>query len=425
MVQLIKSALCIFCIIGCYYQLQATLSTYLNYQTISETRTFVPHILFEPDSSVCIRYVDIVDVKVEDIYNPNLTLKEIFDHTPDKLISECYIRLKPTRMVINYRNGDCLKYFTINKYFTQEYICYRISPEHQYLSYKSYTSSLWYPHTIYWIYFDPDLAKKIIFVKPFAHGPGLPLESSNFAQYFHRRSENESVYMITYSVNHYKHLGYPFENFICGTPGYRAICQANCTTQLSLNMFGKLLYDVVFDKPMNYHILSGHDTKEPGVMDKIQHIHEYCDKMCKYRDCHGNFTLSTVSVSTLDKFIMKVSSPNCPDIEKISVPKVSHLDFIVYVMSALGTWFGFVVIDIDIKKYFISFEKCNRYIVNKYLNVQPLSSNSDLLEMLRSRILVRRNNTVQPLMLWSNAQQIRVPLGHRYRNRPIHSLNGP
>lgn len=100
------------------------------------------------------------------------------------------------------------------------------------------------------------------------------------------------------------------------------------------------------------------------VMDKVQHIHEYCDRICNMRTCTGNYTLSTVSISNLDTFIVKVLSLEYPDIEKISVPKVSHLDFIVYVMSALGTWFGFVVIDIDLRKYFIAVKGCQQRLKN-------------------------------------------------------------
>lgn len=396
MVQLMKSSLCLICILGCYFQLETTLSTYLHYQTITETRTFIPDILFEPDLSLCIRYADIVGIKEKDIYNHNLTLKEIFDksYPPERLISDCYFRIKPRQMVQNFRNEKCLEYFNIQKYFTQEYICYKIAPVHQGLPYRSYTSSLWYPGTIYWISPREEVARKIEFVKPFVHSPGLPLISAQFARYFHRRSKNESSFLITFAINHFHHLGYPYNSFKCSKPGDHARCQANCTTYLSLQKFGKLFYDVVFAEPLNHQILSGQDVKIEGVMDKVQHIHEYCDSVCNIRDCEGNYTLSTVSVSMKDRFFIKVFSPNSPDIEKTSVPKVTNLDLVVYVMSALGTWFGFVVIDIDLMKHITSFGSCYKKLFHhckmKFMKVCPDIESSNI--VLLNQIELRTRN---------------------------------
>lgn len=113
--------------------------------------------------------------------------------------------------------------------------------------------------------------------------------------------------------------------------------------------------------------------KVDGTVDKVENIHQTCRGRCNMMDCDGNFTLSRVSVALRENFAIRVFSPECPDTLAIAVPKVSLLDLVVYVMSALGTWFGFVVVDMNLVKYSTKVIKYSKKYYFKYQHRKNLA----------------------------------------------------
>lgn len=120
---------------------------YFSYKTRTEVHISIPKMTVFRNVALCIGLVDLPDVqrlrvetgimwdKPKDWtqalgFNPPLTIKQIFDYTPDSgsVMSSCSIR-RTSWLKKHFSGSQCGEIFVVEKYFTQDYMCYMFKPQ--------------------------------------------------------------------------------------------------------------------------------------------------------------------------------------------------------------------------------------------------------------------------------------------------------
>ena len=159
--RLSKTLVMLIAIIGCTIQMQSTFIAYFTYDTITKTTYVTPKHLELMSLSLCIRYSEILDykslkrIKKVDLSNLTtrrtplenqelLTVHELFTLTPrnDSILLNCGTRLKSKRVKSFSTKAECYEMFKIEKYYTQEYMCYLVTPKQIVIPYSTITNSI-------------------------------------------------------------------------------------------------------------------------------------------------------------------------------------------------------------------------------------------------------------------------------------------
>lgn len=260
-----KYSFLILATIGCSFQLQSTLISYFKYLTITRTTYVTSFDMMDLMSiSICVPYVDIIDYqKLKGIKKVNLiqlsrndrteklqellTVRNIFDLTPpnDTLLSSCALRSKTPRVMIKYdSNNECNQFFGVKKYFSQEFMCYFISPNQYAIPYYSTYSSIDNPNVVYKIGVTDSFSSKVKYIRFIVHSnSSLPGISKRFSPII-KSSSTKSHFKLTYVKIFMERLGYPYGDFICvDNADIHFDCVESCAVNKSIESFGKTLYD--------------------------------------------------------------------------------------------------------------------------------------------------------------------------------------
>ena len=373
--KVLLSTATIFASIGCILQIESTLSAFFKYKTVTRTTYVTPKLMGLPSVSVCTPYADLVDFNLlinntgsqfsnmtrhEKQYQAQeiLTIKNILELSPDTstFISSCGIRSISSRVIKTSSAVACNKIFQVKKFYTQEYICYLLEPMQFAIPYSTYTTTLDLPGMLYNIYVNVSISNMIKYVKPIMHyNCTLPVTSKQFApvKYIDSAKELRS----TYQRHVVQYLGYPFDRFICiKNSTLHSYCIEQCANTISIEQFGKVVHDLNLVFPYQYRHISKKDVINPGISQKIDIILEGCKYKCNRKACYQDYFMTYPIVSGGNKLQLHVFAPISPEVLIVFAPSISLLELFVYVMGAIGTWFGFAFIQIDFYQIYISFK---------------------------------------------------------------------
>lgn len=141
----------------------------------------------------------------------------------------------------------------------------------------------------------------------------------------------------------------------------------NCTMKETVPKYNKIIPNLIIPIDTNFRHFSGEDYEKDAELDrKLSSILHHCKETAR-RLCYEDYSLTIVSINRMSSsnLTLNVLSPSSPYLTVEFSPKMVLLDMIVYAMSALGTWFGFVIVNVNpilifdsVKKLWkISFEK--------------------------------------------------------------------
>lgn len=86
------------------------------------------------------------------------------------------------------------------------------------------------------------------------------------------------------------------------------------------------------------------DMKNETISRKLLQIEKECKKRCPRRACHAHYTITKLIVNHLEDFHgINVELPQDPFISVKHRPSLLFAEFLVYIMSCFGTWFGLSV----------------------------------------------------------------------------------
>ena len=367
------------------------LRVYFEYRTRSDVSILVPKRISAPDVSLCVRYVDVLkgnynisstntsyeeDEKIRKIQT-KITIREIFDNTPEasELSEKCLLRLPQDYRLYTFNASECNKRFSVTKFYTQEYICYRWAfilknvedrfryfddftlKNETYFEYQNLAFTLSYPGLIYGIMmnyssvYGADLCKVVL-----NNADSLPVNSIGYAPTFNRGVKLAPKYNLInvgYSITQLRRLPPPY-NTDCrdyfDTQGEKKPCIDACLLKETLRVFDKVPFSFIKSNPENKKHISVDDLRNGTFSNLLTQMEMNCSSQCSQEQCLREFystTLFKEESGEFEYFQIMVSAPKSPIIKVITKPSWSIEEFLIYISTIFGIWFGVSVVSLN------------------------------------------------------------------------------
>ena len=371
MPKLLQYTLSACCVIGFLVQVGYISESYFQYKTITRTDMKLQWELNVSVVAFCAKYVDIMDrerlsretgitikrsSKATDwkLETSKLTIKQIFEYTPaanDVLTGCSYRHTLQSRLVAKTGATSCNDRFDVRKFYMHDLMCYRFEQKtNRHLWYEKVSNSINSPGTIFHLDLNDTLNGTAI-MTIIAFSDRLPFYSRRFAPKLNRMSdyEKQDVASNTYSVLHQT-----IEAYRLPRP-YDTDCddkiedsQINCSTDCMLDLFQRKLSRVpysliVTNELLEMKHLSSLDLEDEEISRTADEIEDRCSKMCTKLSCFNDYTLTTI-YSAFNKSQHSLSihlmTPYAPTSKSYAEARMPLAEFLTYVFSCFGTWFG-------------------------------------------------------------------------------------
>lgn len=344
--------------------------SFFSYTVTTRVHQELKKELYPPGISFCIRYIDILDLEklnrekgldwqwtsdMSEIRKrqPFLTMDDIFGFTPpaEQSLFGCKYR-KPDSFEL-IRSKDCIKdkIFTVQKYYTQEFICYHyVFDGRAQFSFDRVSNSLTEAGMMFTLDFSPafDTADtiKIIAVKR-----KIPYKSKFLAPIFSRTYDPKtgnasySLFRVTFSVINIKRQQPPYTTKCRkrGESKSNGVCSSDCM----IEKIGKSLMRIPFQsltlKPSPLKHVNYDDINHPNKSKILSAAEDACQEECGYNNCEDDYTITRVTKeerSPRDRLRIQVEAPRSPLVSIEYEPKLSLNDYLIFVCSTFGIWFG-------------------------------------------------------------------------------------
>ena len=422
----------LLCICGCVYQLQNVVLSYFSFETVTQNKFLDPVIVNIPSLHYCFLTIYAAmdrsymkrkygfDTATDWSFGPEalfdrITVAEMLNNTPKAAIDACLYRDATGNDMIELFDAEsCSRAFETKKYIHQQYTCYMLSPKEQiYSSFRSVESSLRSGRVILDMRFGEPLSRfrKIRFT---ITDGGYPYISKAYSPAFYKAITDKisaHIFCQNYTVTT---LGYPYDRYTCEMEEMEHFnCMDKCLNRTYIQTFGRLPFALFHDKHTKMKLVSAIMLQNRTVSLMLNAIHDTCKRSCPTYPCFFTYCITIGHANTLREEKVKKISPDTtiriettgqPNAFITYLPKLPLLDFIIYIMSSLGAWFGFVMISCNpgsaIKSWFTSIS-----------NVR------------RSRRIVHQKNLIREILLQRNEIDSMQIFLNRYRLRPINRRN--
>ena len=309
----------------------------------------------------------------------SLSLKQIFNYTPapETMISSCMIR--PHDFLIKLGAGlECLNYFSITRFFTQDMVCYNIKQiRSSKLPRTRVTTASFYRNAIYEVDFSHEFTPaKSIHVIGYSNGDVRPWVSREYSSTIADLIDNEVkkynyIWSRTSSVDIIR-LEPPYDTK-CVNRGEWIMyyCYHECLVH-SLMPTGMAATWEMYMESEGYDLkpLPTIDLENRTLYDEVTSKSRVCRNRCMFIACSEGHT-KTMTLSGWRTNCFKTDAtplkfayvtPIETDTEIRSLPNMRPIDFFVYICSCISTWFGLSFVSLwRLKKYFILYRQRKRY----------------------------------------------------------------
>lgn len=115
-----------------------------------------------------------------------------------------------------------------------------------------------------------------------------------------------------------------------------------CVLNKSLERLRKLPLNVLIKEPLNEKLLSEYEVKfNRTIMKVLNEIQGQCNAFCEREDClEHEYVPFVVGKSGRDRLSVILYGSNAPTIDTISMPLLTIVDFLVYIVSSISFWLG-------------------------------------------------------------------------------------
>lgn len=368
----------LLCTLGFIFQTSSLASTYFEYNTTSSVGIAMPDLLDSPDVSLCIRYADIITDKSLRTYDrtqgkrkvkelrslqDKLTLKDIFNKTPSSknILLECLYRSPRSFNVHQGTSHECQKIFSTEKYIFGEYICFHYSQiiqTNETFYFGTLAFSLVYSSLFYALVLDKKQIDSADYCKIIIHGrDSLPYDSIAYPIAFSREiTDNDKYYsfVTTYSKITIQSLPPPYAT-LCRSYSLfhqsKRSCINECIKVNSLRVFNKVPFSGIEVKPLPLKHISFSDLQNVTFARLFEQISYSCRSECKQISCLDENYLSTLykeqSTVGLDGLTLNIMAPSSPSTTILHRPFMSVPEFLLFISSLLGIWYGISMISFN------------------------------------------------------------------------------
>ena len=167
---------------------------------------------------------------------------------------------------------------------------------------------------------------------------------------------NETMYHMGFTRQFISYLGFPYDRFLCDDDSTEN-CMVGCVNEKTIKKYDRVAYDLDTTITYDYKHMSITQVTDPIVAKSMDDIVSKCEGICNAVSCENDFTIT--SYETDENYVMEMvlDTPNAPDTLVKYYPSIKILDLVVYVMGAIGAWFGFAFIHIDLMGIFYGLQK--------------------------------------------------------------------
>ncbi|KAI1293064.1 hypothetical protein HDE_06663 [Halotydeus destructor] len=349
------------CTMGCTYQLSKISNEFFRYLVVTDMTMNIPNQLDCPAVSLCFLYSDLLPQNVTEKQAANLTIADILTQTPNRsLVTECKIRSPGRYDYEELKGQNCSDQFDIVKYFVQENICYMHSAKNNgSYAFRTLTGALQWPAMIYHFSLNLQLLNASRVVKPIIHFHGqLPHMSHKLANRFIIRGsgadDEVSKYRLssTYSLVTMIQLPAPYITNCrdYGLDGFNSEhdCQRQCLVARTVEYVNKVPFTLILKDKLEYRHLQYEDLINYDKMKLILKAQDECNQLCWQKNCTdvSSLTKSTAEPSSAE-LAVTFEAPRELFFYLTNLPKLGAIEYGIYCLSVLGTWFGLSMVQLN------------------------------------------------------------------------------
>jgi hypothetical protein len=290
------------------------------------------------------------------------TIEEIFRLTPDpkQIIKGCQYRYHDYSLT-NFNSTDCYKLFNVLKYISGPDICYSFitRKRNSHFSCKKIPKSPLSPFEMYSItlmeqFLCVNEAKLISFIILGEETP--PSVSDRFASLIYRLDEespNKSkanyafIFGDLYVI---QKLPGPYDTRCTHNPGDDEYsCTKKCNNDVYTPYRLASPTDVILE-PSNLRPFLVAQKDNVSLIQEIETKLENCGKDCHKPLCFDWYSVSKsmlMPIKRLNSISIASTCPHHPTTQIVFIPKITIIDYIVYLSGCYGIWFGFSVFSLN------------------------------------------------------------------------------
>jgi hypothetical protein len=383
----------IFSVIGFVTQVSYVSSQYFRYSTTTTVRFDFHESLFNKSVSVCCRIADVIDYdkvrkeaginltmirNIEDSFKManSITVKQLFDFTPDEnnvsIIRNCVYR--PNRwQVIEASSEECSSVFGISRFYTMENICYQfrektprgvtdVIVDHSPLYRARYNQI-----SLTSLFDRVDVLSIIV-----SDDPHLPYRSRDYS----------------YPLPHFQSSvpgGKPEYNFVFATSTYlyvnllppphdtrclnredesMFVCIKNCLLEKYVSLKAIPATELWSKRYEKKAFIASNET-DNRTLSFLTQVHDTCRDECVFTPCNMKVS-KTVATATKEKtgstFGFTTMTANDPDTIVNASATMTFIDYLSFIGSCFGTWFGVSFLSLNPKTLFMRSKKRSKQV---------------------------------------------------------------
>ena len=363
----------ILCSFGVLEQISNVSQRYFQFRTKTIVEMTIIQLAKYPSVSICFRYHDLLDreefnnkyqsIKIKKWNDPGFDYQEFYEQTKNVTISEMFKLTPSEKRIFARKDGckirhpnqfkmyhpnkfECQKSFGVKKYLIKQNICYLVTPKifDGNLRMYEYTLAPSNPGQMYKITFDHDLFNNIDSVSVSIHSNGSSLiYDSSFASNVQFQVETLPVIDIYNREFVRINLPYPYDTR-CSKPsnGYTTWYEyylGKIDNETMANYNYSIPFAPTFDSNLNVPKIM--NSRAFGNQTLTEQLSKLMARLFKRKkSCINNYFVTTSQTIFNNKSAFIVHWTHDEKIILRYSPEQELIDFIVYICSSIGIWFG-------------------------------------------------------------------------------------
>ena len=351
----LKTVVCfIVSSLGCILQVYHISDQFFDYTTTTrvsigrQTSSFVPTLVF------CTNMTSLMEPPVDDWYQfaQSTPFNEWFDRTYPRLniVDSGYYFGDGVNYRLSFNQSQFRSMFQVGKLIKRRDVCYSLSYKDPFeFNYRAATSTSGDPILVAFI-FSPNFLRRETSVNFFIHSYESTfhgISNSLAAERFSRVGNGSlALYKIILTYAEYDSflLSSPYDTHCHDyRPKYRSErhCYDECHLNLSLEIQGMIPMSVIKERRFNAMVYPSASALSPKQRTELTQIKSNCTVRCQKVQCNSDDFVPILihSIPSQRVEVVLQASPD-PLFKTISQPKINLIDFVTYIVSCIGFWFG-------------------------------------------------------------------------------------
>ena len=363
----------LICILGCSYQIQNILASYFKFASVTKMRFSHPDSIDYYPLHYCFLCLEnILDIpaiakkyhlKESDLatdgdkfelYN-TITIADMLEYTSNDAFAGCSYRSEDGNVPVFANLTLCKSFYSVRKYIAQQYVCYEVKAKvSKSFKFRQIGTTLNFERMIHGVNFPRGKLASSQKIRPMISKWRYPVMEMPYTTSYYKESKDNIRIQVSCNNISTKWLGYPYDDFICQSkddPVDYFQCRDSCIEKHSLETLDRLPYTSFYDSSyplLDRRLISETLLKNVTISKMVNSWFEKCHRSCPMFSCEHSYCLTTGHANQYSYgaqgSTIRVEIASAPTNHMEIVPQVPFLDFIIYVLSSLGTWFGLVII---------------------------------------------------------------------------------